>query len=427
MGVLSKFSKGELLVVNNLKMNLPVNRVKISAYLVFILLLFVDTIYSRNYTNGRLVGCEKIDSNSPSRIISYEHDGTDRQVLVSDGNNVLPSVSRDGKKIIFSRKMENGAVELFEMDMDGNNLTQITFGTMGGNLKAVYSPDGTKITCIGVRNDIGHPEVWIMDRDGSNMTKLTTTVEHPDQQIINGKPHVSSAHPSFTPDGQTIYYSATDSGDVQIWKMAVDGSNKQKLTDSLGSGYLQSNVPSVSLDGTKITHWSGLEGKYGEVWTMNPDGSGHVRHTTTSDPENSDDPVFSPDGKKIVYGSSINGTRSMYVLDIASGQSELVAEGIQYFSWQPLINSGVDDPDIHQEIAFYPNSFTGSKTVSLFDKKNRIQSVKIYTISGQLVRNKQYTSGSSYSNFRFKLSSGLYFLEVVGKEGIIGRERVVIQ
>ncbi len=146
--------------------------------------------------------------------------------------------------------------------------------------------------------------------------------------------------------------------------MNVDGSDKQKLTDSLGPGYLQSNVPSVSLDGTKIAHWSGLEGKYGEVWTMNPDGSGHVRHTTTPDPENSDDPVFSPDGNKIVYGSSINGKRSMYVLDIASGQSELVADDIQYFSWQPLNNSDIDDPT-HYKDAYYPNSFTCSKQIAL--------------------------------------------------------------
>ena len=101
-------------------------------------------------------------------------------------------------------------------------------------------------------------------------------------------------------------------------------------------GRTDANVPHWSLDGSKITFWSGFEGQYGDVWTMDPDGSNPVRITDTPDLINSDDPHWSPDGTKIVFGRGGPGQpRSMWVIDLATRDESEILTGVQWADWQP--------------------------------------------------------------------------------------------
>lgn len=292
---------------------------------------------AQRYENGRLICSERVDTHGTSAIVSFSQDGSDRRALLQEGLNILPSVSRDGQRIVFSRRTQEGSIELFEMPVDGGPLTQLTHDTRGGNLKAVYSPDGSRIAFMSARHETGHPEVWIMNVDGSDMKQLTWTTPVDGQQEIRGHLHVSSGHPSFSPDGKELFYSSTQSGSVQIWVMSVDGSRKRRLTSGFGDDYPQANVPNVSLNGNKIVFWSGFEGRYGEVWLANAAGlSSPERLTETEGPANSDDPFLSPDGNKVVYGRGVGGDRAMYIFDMESKTTTLLAEDMQYCSWQPI-------------------------------------------------------------------------------------------
>lgn len=266
-----------------------------------------------------------------SAIFTYASDGSGRKTLTTSGYNIMPSWSLDGQNILFSSNMGSPGMEIWVMDADGGNKRQITFGTQGGNFNPVESPNGTRIAFTSARQGVGHPEVWVMDADGANQQRLTMTVVHPGQE------NVWSLHPSWSPNGDRFAYASTSSGETQIWVMNADSSDQRRLTDGLGSSYPDANVPSWSLDGSRITFWSGFERRFGEVWTMNPDGSDPRRVTSTTDPMNSDDPHWSPDGTAIVFGMGQSGNRAMYVVPSEGDEPALFANGVHWCDWQPVL------------------------------------------------------------------------------------------
>ncbi|MCH8284428.1 MAG: PD40 domain-containing protein [Chloroflexi bacterium] len=285
---------------------------------------------SKSYRNGRIACSERIVGGRQSTIFTYAPDGSDRRALTTSGYNIMPSWSWDGRRILFSSNLGGAAVEIWVMDADGGNKRQLTFDTPGGSFTPVESPDGTRIAYSSMRRSVGHPEVWVMDAGGSNQRRLTTTAVAPGQE------NVWSLHPSWSPDGKRLAYASTSSGRTQIWVMNADGSGQRQLTHGLGPSYPDANVPTWSIDGSRIAFWSGFERRFGEVWTMDPDGSDPRRVTDTPDPRNSDDPHWSPDGSMIVFGRGQGGDRAMYVAPSGGGEPVLFATGVHWCDWQPV-------------------------------------------------------------------------------------------
>jgi len=216
------------------------------------------------------------------------------------------------------------------MDADGSNQTQITSATPGGNFIPEWSPDGTRIVYASLRDTVGHPEVWLMDSDGTHQARLTFTPTNP-----NGP--TWSVHPSWSPDGENLVYASTASGNTQIWMMNADGSNQVQVTSGNGPQFPDSNASEWSRDGSRVAFWSGFETQFGEVWVMDPDGSNSQQLTETPDPLNSDNPVWSPDGSKIVFDTNRSGPVELWVMDAdGADPAPLVATSGGPASWQPV-------------------------------------------------------------------------------------------
>ncbi|MFQ5699730.1 MAG: hypothetical protein ACE5IL_15805 [Myxococcota bacterium] len=273
------------------------------------------------------------------QIFTIAADGTGQQQLTFDGENFFPAWSRDGSKIAFS-STRTGATEIWVMDATGANATQITFATAGGNFIPEWSPDGTRIAFASLLDSVGHPEVWVMDSDGGNPIRLTVTPSNPSLPTW-------SVHPTWSPDGQQLIFASTASGSTQIWKMNADGSNQVQITNGNGAQFPDSNASEWSRDGSRVAFWSGFETQFGEVWSMNPDGSNRIRLTDTTDPLNSDNPVWSPDGSKILFDSNRAGPIELWVMD-ADGANPvpLVATSSGPASWQPILLTPQPVPSI---------------------------------------------------------------------------------
>lgn len=133
--------------------------------------------------------------------------------------NVEPAVSPDGKKLAFSSD-RSGKPMIYVMDIDGTNVTRVTFGGVFNSAPA-WSPDGKKIAFAG--QDAGNFDIFLMDVSGQNITRVTSAKKANGKAADNEDPH-------FSPDGRFIVYTSNRTGKNQIYFSTVDGSEERRVT-----------------------------------------------------------------------------------------------------------------------------------------------------------------------------------------------------
>src|SRR5438093_531505 len=109
----------------------------------------------------------------------------------------------------------------------------------------------------------------------------------------------SSAMPAWMPDGSRIVFHARRKDDQQkgfatrnVWSVGADGSGEKKLTGGTKDEY----HASLSPDGKKLLFVSELNGSR-DIWLADADGQNPV--PLTDDPGTEDQPAWSPDGRQI--------------------------------------------------------------------------------------------------------------------------------
>ena len=111
----------------------------------------------------------------------------------------------------------------------------------------------------------------------------------------------------------TLAYSATPTGDYDIYSIQTSGAGNTQLTSAVGADV----EPDWSPNGARIVFRSERDGN-AEIYVMNANGSGVVR--LTNNPATDMQPVWSPDGTRIAFVSSRAGAPEIYVMN-ADGQN----------------------------------------------------------------------------------------------------------
>ena len=148
----------------------------------------------------------------------YEHiyvinaDGTGpTQLTTGDSNDSHPTWSPDGLRIAFSR-----GGEIWAIDANGTNETQLTLNSVEWNLEPVWSPDGQKIAFSKV---LYVNEVAVMDADGTNQEVLTES----GHDIL----------PAWSKEtDQIIFVTGRDETTNAIWIMNGNGSMEASYIDN---------------------------------------------------------------------------------------------------------------------------------------------------------------------------------------------------
>jgi uncharacterized protein YjdB len=126
-----------------------------------------------------------------------------------------PAFSPDGSRIAFVSPRDGNA-EIYVMNADGTGATRVTNDPQADG-RPSFTPDGQAIVFHSSR-PAGKQQVWSVNTDGSNLTQLT-------RDSVNFAPTVS-------PDGQTIAYVSARDRQYDIWLMGRDGSNQRQFTRS---------------------------------------------------------------------------------------------------------------------------------------------------------------------------------------------------
>lgn len=220
----------------------------------------------------------------PYDIFVAAADGTGlRRITDNPKYDAEPVVSADGRRIVFGSQRE-GDFDIYSMNSDGTGVKRLTerVGYDGGPW---FSPDGKKIAwrawypeteteqalwrdCMEKDYIVSVPlDIWVMDADGSHKVRLTA----------NG---ATNWAPSWHPDGRRIIFS--------------------------------SNMDDWHEDIRKFGHNF-------ELYLINTDGTGLERITYNRTFDSF--PMFSPDGRKLVFGSNRNPEKpratDIYIADWA--------------------------------------------------------------------------------------------------------------
>lgn len=305
------------------------------SYALSAALLVASIVAHSAAENGQIAFTAAGSSNVGQQIFVAASDGTNRRQLTFLGQSAFPSWSRDGKRIVFSSN-RTGRMEIFVMNSDGSAQTMIGTSAPGEKVVPQLSADGSLIAFAAVDPAIGHPEIWIMSVAGENPRRLTVT-----PKATSGP--TWSLFPRFSPDARQLLYASTVTGSTQIWIMNVDGTHQRQLTFGLGPEFPDANAPNWSPNGDHIVFWSGFETEHGEVWSADPDGGNPRQLTNQPGTISSDNPVWSPDGRFILFDTNRAGRAEIWIMDEnGSNQRRLLAIDLPntQFSWQPVYPPG---------------------------------------------------------------------------------------
>jgi Tol biopolymer transport system component len=200
--------------------------------------------------------------------------------------------------------------QLYVTSVEGGGEPRPLAPAPGYNAEATVSKDGW-IVFTSTRD--GDLDLYKMRLDGSGLTRLTSTPGYDGGAFFSpdGKRIVYRASRPETPEELAEYRrllgeKVVKPGKLEIWVMDADGGNQRQVTH-LGAA---SFAPFFHPDGKRIIFASNVgdpTGRNFDLYLVNDDGTGLERVTT----EESFDgfPMFSPDGKKLVFASNRNGSR----------------------------------------------------------------------------------------------------------------------
>lgn len=175
----------------------------------------------------RLAFCHVLDPGSgpPHQIIQIDvmnTDGSNVQTLLSNNSfNMEPRWSPDGSKIVFMSTLGGDGVQIYTMNADGSDITELT--DVGNNGDPAWSPDGSQIS-FGSSRVSNELNIFTINADGSNLKQITNFVEP-----------VEAGDTAWSADGKIIAFEHDVGGDyqsysnapAQVWLMNSDGSQQQ--------------------------------------------------------------------------------------------------------------------------------------------------------------------------------------------------------
>jgi Tol biopolymer transport system component len=259
--------------------------------------------------------------------------------------NVSPSISPDGRHIVYFSSRDLFSIDLFLADATtgrivrklvdtalSSHFTSLQFISSAGS----WSPDSRQFVVGGVH--AGNAVLAILDISNGDVVREIQVPEV--GEILN---------PTWSPNGQSIAFSATVGGDSDLFIHDLAANSTKRVTSDVFAD-LQ---PAWSPDGQRIAFVT-------DRFTTNVDllnagdyrlalydvASGGIEPLSTFSQGKSINPQWSPDSRRLFFVSDQNGISNVYAIDSSSGtiaQITNIGTGVSGITaLSPAISSAMD-------------------------------------------------------------------------------------
>src|SRR5436190_3066619 len=204
-----------------------------------------------------------------------------RQLTVRSGSNFHPTVSPDGKTIVFTSDRA-GSLDLWRMNMDGSSVARLT-EVDENESQPSFTADGAWIVFQRSGND-GRSSIWKIPASGGEPVQLLPA---------------GASRPRISPDGKLLAceFSATPNGATKIGIYSVDDGKEIALYDF--STIVASSIFRWSNDGKSLVYVHRLDGGF-EIWSQLLSG-GQPSRLAASNGDRIYDFDISRNGKAVVF------------------------------------------------------------------------------------------------------------------------------
>jgi Tol biopolymer transport system component len=140
--------------------------------------------------------------------------------------------------------------------------------------------------------------------------------------------------PALSPDRTRVVFSSNRGGSYDLYLMDVDGRNLRRLTTDPGTEW----EPVWTPDGSRIVYTGIPQGAQAQLHVLRPDG--HPPQALTAGPGSNQAPAVSADGQTLAFVSTRDGNQEIYLMPIEGGEARRVTRTGQRESHPRLLPGG---------------------------------------------------------------------------------------
>ena len=175
-------------------------------------------------------------------------------IPTSEGQNTGIQLSSDGRQIVYqSRQSGEQRLQIWKSGIDGSHPLPLTSFHTGYPGTPRWSPDDRQV--VFDYHLPSHGQIYVVDAEGRNQRRITSG-------------DYENVVPSWSRDGNSIYFASNRTGKWQVWKHSIRSGQESQVTRNGGFAALE-------YYDAKTLYFSKFEG--GGLWSLS---EGQEQHLT---------------------------------------------------------------------------------------------------------------------------------------------------